>query len=68
MQFESFSAFLAMGGYGFYVWWSFGLCFALTGILYWDSKVRHRKTVEAIRSKILREQKLKKVAQQQNQI
>ena len=29
MKWGSFSAFLHMGGYGFYVWSSFGLSFAL---------------------------------------
>ncbi len=29
MNWGSFSAFLHMGGYGFYVWSSFGLSFAL---------------------------------------
>lgn len=29
MNWGSFSAFLHMGGYGFYVWGSFGLSFAL---------------------------------------
>ena len=34
MQFDSFSDFIAMGGYGFYVWLSFGTCaLILLGIL-----------------------------------
>jgi heme exporter protein D len=34
MQFESFSDFIAMGGYGFFVWLSYGSCAAiLAGIL-----------------------------------
>ena len=34
MQFDSFSDFIAMGGYGFYVWLSFGSCaLILLGIL-----------------------------------
>lgn len=32
MNWGSFSAFLHMGGYGFYVWSSFGLSFALLAI------------------------------------
>ena len=35
MQFDSFSDFIAMGGYGFYVWLSFGTCaLILLGILF----------------------------------
>jgi len=43
MQFDSFSDFIAMGGYGFYVWLSFGTCaLILLGILF--SSLRDKKT------------------------
>jgi heme exporter protein D len=32
MQWNSVSEFFAMGGYGFYVWGSFGLTFAVMGL------------------------------------
>ena len=32
MQWQSVEAFLAMGGYGFYVWSSFGITFLLMAI------------------------------------
>ena len=67
MQFDSFSAFFDMGGYGFYVWWSFGICFGLIALLLIESKSRHQKTINNIRSKVLREQKLKEVAKRQQQ-
>lgn len=39
MQFNDWQAFIEMGGYGFYVWWSFGLTFFSLGLL-WISSVR----------------------------
>lgn len=42
MQFDSLSEFLAMGGYGFFVWISFGLSFfaliLLTGWSFWQKQ------------------------------
>jgi len=65
MQFDSFSAFLDMGGYGFYVWLSYGVSFALILLLFVGSKINHRNTREQIARQIKREQKLKLAAQQQ---
>ncbi|GGZ57595.1 heme exporter protein CcmD [Paraglaciecola sp. Hal342] len=44
MQFESFSAFVDMGGYGFYVWLSFGVSLLALGILAFDA-VRQKKVL-----------------------
>lgn len=33
MQFESWQAFIEMGGYGFYVWLAFGVSFLALGVL-----------------------------------
>jgi heme exporter protein D len=44
MQFESVSAFLDMGGYGFYVWLSFGVSLLALGILAFDA-VRQQKVL-----------------------
>jgi heme exporter protein D len=65
MQFESFSEFLAMGGYGFYVWLSFGSCtLILLGVLLSSlrdtSKLRHE-----IKAQMHREERIKKAKQQE---
>lgn len=42
-QFESFSAFLNMGGYAPFVWWSYGLSFSLiAGVVFWSKKQRRQ--------------------------
>lgn len=46
MQFDSFSEFLAMGGYGFYVWLAFGVSlFCLVAI--WGHTVLSRRKIIA---------------------
>ena len=59
MHFESFSDFIAMGGYDFYVWLSYGICFvSLVGLAVISVRGR-RNLINEIRSKQAREQKLK---------
>jgi heme exporter protein D len=43
MQWNSFSDFLAMGGYGLYVWSSFGLCALLMVIEPLWLRARHQQ-------------------------
>ena len=59
MQFDSFSDFIAMGGYGFYVWLSFGTCaLILLGILF--SSLRDKKQILAsVEQQIARETRIK---------
>ncbi len=59
MHFESLSDFFAMGGYGFYVWLSYGVTFALLITLTVVSVRGRRNLINQIRSKQAREQKLK---------
>ena len=65
MQFDSFSDFIAMGGYGFYVWLSFGTCaFILLGILV--SSLRDTKHIMAsVEQQIVREERIKQAKQEQ---
>ncbi|MBQ4798180.1 heme exporter protein CcmD [Pseudoalteromonas sp. MMG006] len=65
MQFDSFSDFIAMGGYGFYVWLSFGTCaLILLGILI--SSLRDTKRIMAsVEQQIIREERIKKAKQEQ---
>ncbi|TMS81571.1 heme exporter protein CcmD [Pseudoalteromonas sp. S554] len=64
MQFDSFSDFIAMGGYGFYVWLSFGTCaLILLGILV--SSLRDTKHIMAsVEQQIVREERIKQAKQE----
>ncbi|WP_448553377.1 heme exporter protein CcmD [Thalassotalea montiporae] len=65
MQFDSFSAFLDMGGYGFFVWLSYGASIVLFLLLI-VSSIKASKAIKGqIASQIKREQKLKLAAEQQ---
>lgn len=65
MQFDSFADFIAMGGYGFYVWLSFGTCaLILLGILF--SSLRDTKKIFAsVELQIAREARIKKAKQEE---
>lgn len=65
MQFDSFSDFIAMGGYGFYVWLSFSTCaLILLGILF--SSLRDKKQILAsVEQQIARETRIKNSKQEQ---
>lgn len=59
MQFDSFSEFVAMGGYGFFVWLSFGVSFlALAGITLFSFWYR-RFLVKKALSEMARMQRIK---------
>lgn len=64
MQFDSFSAFIDMGGYGFFVWLSYGSALLLFAILLWSSLSGHKKTKQHIIKKLNRDEKLRQRAQQ----
>ena len=66
MQFDSFSDFLAMGGYGFYVWLSFGISAALILVLIFNSILSHKQVLKNIASQQLRENKLRQLRKQRN--
>lgn len=66
MQFESFSAFLNMGGYGFYVWLSFGVSTALLLALVISSVVGHKQVIKNIALRQQREDKLRQVRKNRN--
>ncbi|AUI66137.1 MULTISPECIES: heme exporter protein CcmD [Glaesserella] len=54
-QFASISDFFAMGGYGFYVWLSYGLTFLAVGLLVWQSKREIRQTLQLVKKEQARE-------------
>lgn len=59
-QFETLHDFLAMGGYGFYVWLAYGISFLACGILVWLSKREPRHILQQAKKELAREQKLRK--------
>ena len=64
MQFSSLGEFLTMGGYGFYVWLSYGSCmFVMIGILLL-SKWSHRNTLNHIKVQLAREERIRKAKEQ----
>lgn len=63
MQFESFADFIAMGGYGFYVWLSFGSGLVLIALLIWHSRFQHNSVKRSIAKKLARTDKLKRAAE-----
>jgi len=67
MQFDSFSAFLAMGGYGFYVWLSYGVTALLLVILLINSKSQNKAVIKHIIARQKRENKLRQAAALQKQ-
>lgn len=67
MQFNSFSEFINMGGYGFYVWLSFGVSALLLVILLFSSKAGHQKIINNIAKQKQREDKLRQARELRKQ-
>ena len=66
MYFASFSDFIAMGGYAFYVWLSFGLTLVcLVGIII-STRMKTRSLLAELRSKQAREARRKAAQQMEN--
>jgi heme exporter protein D len=65
MQFDSLSAFLDMGGYGFYVWLSYGVSFAALALLVFSSIAGQKKIKQQIAQRQKREIKLRQAAELQ---
>ncbi|MGY4106879.1 heme exporter protein CcmD [Aeromonas encheleia] len=66
MHFASFSDFMAMGGYAFYVWLSFGMTWlCLVGIVI-STRLKTRSLLDEMRSKQVREVRRKAAQQMEN--
>ena len=66
MHFASLSDFLAMGGYAFYVWLSFGLtALCLVGIVM-STRLKTRNLLGELRNKQAREARRKAAQQMEN--
>jgi heme exporter protein D len=67
MQFSSFSDFINMGGYGFYVWLSFGVSALLLILLIISSKAGHQKIIKQIAQRKNREDTLRQARKAKQQ-
>ncbi|WP_163938588.1 heme exporter protein CcmD [Paraferrimonas sp. SM1919] len=67
MAFESFSDFIAMGGYAAYVWSAFGISAALIIVLIGHSVTQKKRTLVAIAKKQQQQQKLKAFREKKNE-
>ena len=66
MHFASFSDFMAMGGYAFYVWLSFGLtALCLVGVVM-STRLKTRNLLGELRNKQAREARRKAAQQMEN--
>ena len=59
MQFDSFSAFLDMGGYAFYVWLSFGVTFGAMILLVVLSFRQHKGLLKSVLKEQQRQVRIK---------
>ncbi|WP_404338989.1 heme exporter protein CcmD [Pseudoalteromonas mariniglutinosa] len=67
MQFDSFTDFIAMGGYGFYVWLSFSSCaLILLGILF-STRNDTKRILSAVEQQIAREERIRKAKKEVSQ-
>ncbi|RVU41230.1 heme exporter protein CcmD [Rheinheimera riviphila] len=67
LHFSSWNAFFAMGGYSLFVWLSFGVTFALLGLLWWFSQSGHRQILKGIAAKQAREFRVQQQLLQQSE-
>jgi heme exporter protein D len=63
MYFESMNDFWAMGGYGFYVWLSYGIGFLSLGLLWLDSVFAKKKLFTQILTEQARQARIKTAAE-----
>ena len=54
MNWGSWDNFLRMGGYGFFVWGSYGMTVAIVAVELWQLKVRRRRAVAELRREAAR--------------
>lgn len=58
MAFDSFSEFLAMGGYGFFVWLSFGVTFIAMLAIVIESKITYKNLFIQVDKEQARKQRI----------
>lgn len=63
MQFDSLSSFVAMGGYGFYVWLSFGVSFVVMVLLIGAAKIERQRLLKSLVKHQQRQARIQKARQ-----
>ncbi|OAN18584.1 transcriptional regulator [Photobacterium jeanii] len=66
MHFESFSDFLAMGGYASYVWSAYGISFLAMLWILMSSLNKKRRLMAELKNKIAREQRIQDAEKLEN--
>lgn len=66
MQFDSFSAFIAMGGYGFYVWLAVAFSVLTLGSLTVATIVKRRQIINEIKNKHQRIERMRAAEKMEN--
>lgn len=64
MYFQSWAEFWAMGGYGLFVWLSFGSSYVLLAALVWYSRYQHKQFKRQLSAKLAREKRLQQYQEQ----
>jgi heme exporter protein D len=59
MYFDSFSQFWEMGGYGFFVWLSFGVSILALVIMALDAIMDKKRLCKLVQSEVLRKSRIK---------
>ncbi len=68
MQFDSFQDFLHMGGYGFYVWLSFGVSALAMLAIVVDSILAKTRVHEALKAQQARAERIRKSKNQSKEV
>ncbi|MCC5855573.1 MAG: heme exporter protein CcmD [Idiomarina sp.] len=63
MQFDSFSAFIDMGGYGLYVWSAFFVTFFALGLLALEAVMVRQKLIKEARAQQARAERIQRAKQ-----
>lgn len=64
MHFQSWAEFWAMGGYGLFVWLSFGSSYIMLAVLVWYSHYQHKQFKHQLSAKLAREKRIKHYQEQ----
>ena len=64
MYFQSLAEFWAMGGYGLFVWLSFGSSYVMLAALAWYSHYQHKQFKRQLSAKLAREKRIKQYQEQ----
>ncbi|RDV24362.1 heme exporter protein CcmD [Alteromonas aestuariivivens] len=63
MQFDSWQAFLSMGGYALYVWLSFGVTFIAMLAIAWGSARQHTQLMQQVLKERARRARIRQARQ-----